>query len=368
VYSAADHSSHHPPPRVSVALCYKNFAAHKGISHIGLGVAALNTCKVLRRAGVDAHVWPLIDCAMLKDRLAQFPHITHVVISAPWIPTVELQRLGQKYPNVEFVVNCHSNVGFLQADSNGVQVFKELLHAEHGSWNLHIAGNSEKFVRWVHDTFEANCQHLPNLYYLDHTAREMPPMYSGGVLKIGAFGATRPLKNLMSAAAAAMELASQMRVDLQFWISGGREDGGGPMLRAIRKLFEGESTRRLHEAHWAPWPEFKTKFVRPMHLLMQPSYTESFNMVTADGISMGVPSVVSHAIDWVPAHWQANADDVFDLTRVARALIHDKHAARDGLRALEVHNDTGLRAWLAYLQGAGQHSLVHGHGHGRGRA
>jgi hypothetical protein len=346
--------------RVSVALVYKNFGLNKGVSHIGLGVAALNTAKSLRRAGVDAHVWPIVNPADLKALLAQHSHITHVVVSAPWIPTVELQRLGLKYPNVEFCVNCHSNVGFLQADSNGVQVFKELLHAEHGSWNLHVAGNSEKFVRWVQDTFETHCAYLPNLYYLDHTAREMPPLYAGGTLKIGAFGATRPLKNLMSAAAAAMELAAQLRVDLQFWISGGREDGGGVMIRAIRKLFEGESTRRLHEAHWAPWPEFKTKFVRPMHLLMQPSYTESFNMVTADGISMGVPSVVSHAIDWAPRHWQANADDVFDLTRVARHLLQDRHAVRDGLRALEVHNAAGLRAWLAYLHGHGQHSVVHG--------
>lgn len=351
---------------VSVVLAYKNFGLSKGVSHIGLGVAALNTAKVLRaRAGVESHVWPIVDVAMLAARLAQFPTVTHVVISAPWIATVDLQRLALKYPNTEFVVNCHSNVGFLQADSNGVQVFKELLHAEHGAWNLRVAGNSEKFARWVQDTFEANCAYLPNLYYLDHTAREHPPGYTGGVLKIGAFGATRPLKNLMSAAAAAMALAAQLRVDLQFWISAGREDGGGVMVRAIRKLFEGDSTRRLHEAHWAPWPEFKAKFVRPMHLLVQPSYTESFNMVTADGVAMGVPSVVSHAITWVPRHWQADADDVSDLTRVARALLHDRHAARDGLRALERHNEAGLHAWLAYLHGHGQHSLVHGHAHGR---
>ncbi len=35
-----------------LVLAYKNFAAHQNISHIGLGVSALNTCKVLRRGGV----------------------------------------------------------------------------------------------------------------------------------------------------------------------------------------------------------------------------------------------------------------------------------------------------------------------------
>ncbi len=345
-----------------VALCYKNFAAQKGISHIGLGVAALNTCKVLRRAGVHAHVWPLEHVGDLRTRLLHH-HPSHVVISAPWIPTTELMRLSMEYPNIQFAVNCHSNVGFLQADSNGVANFKELIHAEAGSWNIRVAGNSQKFCRWVHDAFESRCLYLPNLYFLDETARDRPPGYSGGTLKIGAFGATRPLKNLMSAAAAAFEISSQLRVDLQFWINGGREDGGATMVRAVQKLFEGEPTRRLHLAPWSAWSHFKARYVRSMHLLMQPSYTESFNMVTADGVSEGVPSVVSDAITWAPRHWQAQADDVFDMARVGRQLLHDRHAARDGLRALEAHNNTGLGSWISYVHdhGVGQHSAVHGH-------
>jgi hypothetical protein len=353
--------NHNGGRRLKVALAYKNFAAQKGVSHIGLGVAALNTCKVLRRAGIDALVWPIVDVAMLKTRLAEHPELTHVVISAPWISGYDMQILAHAHPDVEFAVNCHSNVGFLQADSNGVSVFKDLLQAEHGTWNIHVAGNSQKFCRWVQSAFEADCAWLPNLYYLDHTSRAHAPGYTGGTLKIGAFGATRPLKNLMSAAGAAFELAAELRVDVQFWISGGRLDGGDTMVRAVRKLFEGETRARLHEAPWSPWPKFRTHYVRAMHLLLQPSYTESFNMVTADGISQGVPSVVSHAIDWAPANWQVNSDDVFEITRVGRALLQDRRAAADGLRALEAHNDAGLRAWQAYLAGGGVHSIVHGH-------
>ena len=32
-------------PNMSAVLAYKNFAAHRNISHIGLGVAAINTLK-----------------------------------------------------------------------------------------------------------------------------------------------------------------------------------------------------------------------------------------------------------------------------------------------------------------------------------
>ena len=39
---------------LKVILAYKNFAANKNISHIGLGVSAMNTAKVLRRHGIAA--------------------------------------------------------------------------------------------------------------------------------------------------------------------------------------------------------------------------------------------------------------------------------------------------------------------------
>jgi hypothetical protein len=86
-----------------------------------------------------------------------------------------------------------------------------------------------------------------------------------------------------------------------------------------------------------------------MHLLLQPSYTESFNMVTADGVAEGVPSVVSHAIDWVPDHWKASMDDVLDIARVGRYLLTDPYAPQEGLDALKSHNTEGLKAWQAFL-------------------
>ena len=81
------------------------------------------------------------------------------------------------------------------------------------------------------------------------------------------------------------------------------------------------------------------------------SMTETFNVVSADGISQGVASVVSDAIDWAPLHWQAHIDDAFDVARVGRQLLSDHRAAHDGLKALTRHNHDGLRAWRTYLEG-----------------
>src|SRR5258708_24182185 len=97
-----------------LVLAYKNFAAHLNISHIGLGVSALNTCKVLRRGGVVADVWPVVNAKDLGDRLRRDP-ATHVVVAAPWIPSADVYSLVLANSSTRFAVNCHSNVGFLQA-------------------------------------------------------------------------------------------------------------------------------------------------------------------------------------------------------------------------------------------------------------
>ena len=122
-------------------LAYKNFAAYQNISHIGLGVSALNTSKVLARQGVTSEVWAVTQSSDLAARLRQSP-ATHVVIAAPWIPSADLQGLLAAFPATRFAVNCHSNVGFLQADTNGVKLMREGMEIEMGSSRFHIAGNS----------------------------------------------------------------------------------------------------------------------------------------------------------------------------------------------------------------------------------
>ena len=331
-----------------VILAYKNFAANRNISHIGLGVSAINTSKVLRRQGIRADVWPIVNASEMHDRLQRDP-ASHVVVSAPWIPSFEVQRLLADHSETRFAVNCHSNVGFLQADANGVRLVREAMDLETCSHNFHLAGNSQKFCKWVRSAYSRPCTYIPNLYYLERDCAPIRPLFRAGTLRIGAFGATRPLKNIMSAAGAAAHISRSLKADLELWLSAGRTEGGGDtILRAARAMLDGIPNVRLVENGWQSWPRFR-QTVSHMHLLLQPSYTESFNMVTADGVAEGVPSVVSDAIDWAPEHWKANTDDVLDIARVGRYLLSDPQAVPDGLEALKAHNKAGLTAWLAFL-------------------
>lgn len=350
----------HDPQPLRLILAYKNFAA-PGISHIGLGVSALNTCKVLEREGIHCEVWPIRNSRDIVKRLeaeysTPYP-ITHVVVSAPWIPIPEWQPILSRWHRIHFAVSVHSNIGFLQADPNGTDNLGRCIHLEKSWPNFRLCANNKTFGKWVNDTHAGPCQWLPNLYYLHEFSGRTRPVFgntgpgAGGTLQIGCFGAIRPLKNGMSAAAAAIQIARAMRCKLEFWVSNGRSEGGGlTVLNAMSQLFPRNPNpqERIIRSDWAAWPEFR-QTIASMHLLLQPSYTESFNMVTADGIAEGVPSVVSSAIEWVPEHWQADADDVADIARVGRYLLTDPTAAQEGLEALQAYVEEGIRAWKQYL-------------------
>lgn len=331
---------------MQVALAYKNFAANRAICHIGLGVTAFNAAKSIRAAGIEASVWPIVSAADLANQLKASP-VAHVVVSAPWISTPELAQLSADFPETQFAVNCHSNLGFLQADPSAMRLLREGIDLERCTSNFRIAANSHRLTRWVESAYAAPCQHLPNMYYLDKIEPKRE-RYSGGTLRIGAFGATRALKNLMTAAGAAVEIANGLRADLELWISAGRNEGGGSVVDAVRQMTQGLPHVKLIENGWQTWPQFR-QTVRHMHLLLQPSYTESFNVVTADGVAEGVPSVVSEAIHWVPNNWKAKVDDAGDIARIGRSLLESRRAPAQGLAALKKHNATALRTWKDYL-------------------
>jgi hypothetical protein len=329
-----------------VLLAYKNFAANRAISHIGLGVTALNAAKTLRATGVPAEVLPITNSSDLRARV-DTANASHVVISAPWIPTSELAQLCHDFKNTQFAVTCHSNLGFLQADPNAMRLLREGLELRRTSWNFRMAANCSRLAAWVESAYGMPCLLLPNMYHLDG-ADPKRELYSGGTLRIGAFGATRALKNLMTAAGAALRIANAERADLEFWISSGRNEGAGSVIDAVRQMMHGLPHVKLVENGWQTWPQFR-QTVRHMHLLLQPSYTESFNVVTADGIAEGVPSVVSDAIDWAPRSWKAPVDNACAIAETGRGLLRSRRAAAKGMAALRAHNRIALREWSAFL-------------------
>jgi hypothetical protein len=338
-------------PNFKLLLAPLNFSGHnQHVSHTGLGVSAMNTAKVLRGNGINVVVRPVKDLADLKAKIAaESP--SHVVVNALWLPTNDLAGLVLWRSDIAFAVLIHSNLAFLQVEAKGITLLRQAIDLELGSvGNFAVAANSRNAVRGLQESYECPATYLPNLYYLDSTVRAQRPKWHGGTLRIGAFGALRPLKNPTGSAFAALAIAANLGADLEFHINTGRNDGGWAdrLVAAVDAIFAGLPNAKVVKNSWSPWADFR-KLVRHMHLLLQPSFTESFNVVSADGVAEGVASVVSDVIEWAPNPWKAPPDNTEAIARTGRTLLSDSYTGVDGVAALNAHNADGVNQWTVWL-------------------
>lgn len=337
----------------SVAIFYKNFAATKGISHIGLGVSASLNAKVLTANVAPAVVIPsrhnidIVAGIAAHNKSHEFP-ITHAIISAPWLSIRDLRAMAEFYKDIQFLVVSHSNVGFLQADPNGTRLLREGLALSKELPNFKIGGNCRKFTEWMQIAYGVPVVLLPNMYPSEGVIKHWD---GSNPIRIGIFGAIRPQKNVLTAVAAAIAIGRILGRSVELYTSSGREEGGvGTLLNAMNQLTINVPNFTMIKAPWRPWSAFR-EVVGSMDLLIQTSYTESFNMVTADGVSMGVPSVTSEAITWVPKQWQANSDNALDVARVGIRLLTNNRIREKGFQALDIHNKVALDCWREYITG-----------------
>ncbi len=341
--------------KLRVVFIFKNFGLIKGISHIGLGVAAANTSETLKQHGIHAEVWSILNyedmvLELKNEHSKKHKPITHVIISAPWVPTALLAELVYIYKHIKFTVVSHSNVGFLAADRNGVKLLREEIILQNNINNFQVAGNSKRFADWATIAWETPVVFLPNLYNIkDMEQSNKKRWHKGDTLRIGCFGAVRPLKNQITAAAAALAIAKELDTPAELWLNSGRSEGGGQWaIQAIEQLVGHIPHFKVKYKSWSPWQDFR-KFVGKMHLNLQCSYTESFNMVCADSIYEGVPMVVSEAITWAPKDWVGNVDDALELAGVGIRLLKDSRAGHEGQEALIQYVKDGVKAWKKYL-------------------
>ena len=335
---------------IRVAIVFKNFASWTGISHIGLNVAALTNARVLNQHGIPTTVFPVKNNVDLVRYIEEYNEkherpLTHVIISAPWLSSWDMKCLIDGFPKIQFAIESHSNVGFLQADPQAVRKLRDVQALGKTHSNIRVAGNSSRFVDWMRLVYDQPVVLLPNLY-------PMIPFdfktWDGNGIKIGTFGAVRPQKNFMTAAAAALAMSKILGVPTELHMNTGGEGDGGSVARAITEMCQDVPNFTLIRHMWQPWEKF-IELIASMNIMIQPSYTESFNMVTADGIVVGVPSVVSSAITWAPDSWKADSDDALDIARTGCLMLQNSGTIYSGLKSLKHQNRYALEHWEKYL-------------------
>ena len=334
---------------MKLLLIYKDFrAANPGVSHVGLGVTSKNTAAVLKREGIDAESYGVISFGDIVKRLS-FNDVTHCVIGAPWVSVVEMETLITTFKDVKFARTSHSNFGFLAAEPPAIKLLRGYKELQDKYPNFTVAGNCDRFTHAWGRMYNTHVLYLPNLYNLEG-AKSLPAVRIDDTLRIGIFGSIRPLKNFVSAVAACIDISTRVNKKVDIYLSSGRDEGHGALTnRAIDELVIGLPNVKLIRSVWRDHSAFR-QLVGSMDLLMQPSYTETFNMVSADGVAEGVPSVVSEVITWTPRSWIAPIDDVGKIAWTGlELLLHRGEEALAGLNYLQWYVADGLKYWRKWL-------------------
>ena len=136
----------------------------------------------------------------------------------------------------------------------------------------------------------------------------------------------RPLKNPLTQAAAACLLNKTHQTRLVVQAS---DDGEKDFLmNQIKRLCRAGQTK-LKEVKWMPHRKYKDFIARNVDVGLQVSYTESFNYVALDHLSLGIPVIGSDAIRYLPRKWQAKCDSIPDIAAKMESVIEGYTEASD---------------------------------------
>jgi glycosyltransferase involved in cell wall biosynthesis len=281
----------------------------------GLSNSVRFVVDMLNRHGVVA-VAEQADDNNCIDRLVTKHRPTHVIIEAYWVVPEKFDVLKPLHPTVRWIVRNHSEVPFLANEGSAFGWTVEYLRRGiQVMCNSKRAQSAMRAVAHAHGMPEGLVTYGPNVYPAQAVEAVRPHLHPAGPkIDICCFGAIRPLKNHMSQAIAAIQFADAIGKRLRFHVNGTRVEGGGnPILKNLRNLFDG-SLHELVEHDWLDHEQF-VALIGTMRIAMQVSYTETFNIVSADAMSRSVPVVVSD-VPWLGDYAEAEPNKIGAMVRL----------------------------------------------------
>jgi len=285
-----------------------------------------------------------------------------VIIEAYWVVPEKFEILHKLHPNVKWVIRNHSKSPFLA--NEGIAFDWSMRYTDYD--NVYVSSNAEvtndeiaqliynHHADWSLAEAKERTPFLPNYYPIQKIKRDRhdykPRSHE---VHIGCFGAIRPLKNHVIQALAAIRFADRIGKKLYFHINATRaeNEGANNVLKNLRKIFE-NIDHELVEHSWMKHADF-LQLIGTMDFGLQVSYTETFNIVTADQISQGVPVIVSNEVDWVDGLFYADPNDSADIAE--KLFIANIYARAQGWvlknhNNLDKYNEKTRRQWIHEIQ------------------
>jgi hypothetical protein len=283
------------------------------------------------------------------------------IIEAYWVVPEKFEVLHKLHPRVKWVIRNHSALPFLA--NEGMAMDWSLRYMDYN--NVHLCSNDARtdqemreligvYKGWTKDQANDRVTLLSNFY--PETFRPRLPKVESEFVDIACFGALRPLKNHLIQAVSAIQYAETRGKQLRFHINGTRlEMKGEPIARNLVKLFDNIPNHELVQHPWMDHPDFCEK-LREMDCAMQVSYTETFNIVTADAVVNDVPVITSPDIVWVNKRFHADPNSSIEIVRALSQAISgdqkDQFFGNGSLNREGLHefNEGSRKLWIDFIE------------------
>lgn len=284
---------------------------------------------------------PSNQVAFARDCIAQVsPQV--VICHAGAIDGAKLAHLARQNPALRFVFVNHSSQSHLVRSAHSV------------ASNHHATAAALELPNFVYGSPDER-NHLaaihgdhPRLQWIPNPVRLPDRNHAGRPGRDGIMLASRvdPVKNLPQQLMAAALL--QRRHGLAVYATV-KQSNHHPELDHLAAAY-GLKLTIVPWMHWDDWMQFLRAHIT---LVMQASFTESFNYVALEGMLCGRPVIGSPAIRYLPGTWQGNPDDPAELAAIGEQLLANYRPAADHARtrgtAYAEEMNQSYREWGAKL-------------------
>ncbi len=328
----------------------------KGLS-TGLFNSATFVKDMLNNEGIAAELEVAIDNNCI-DRLVTLHKPTHVIVEALWVVPSKFAILTKLHPKVKWIIRLHSEMPFMAGEGMAINWIGDYVSYPQlyiGINAPRMLGEIRTFLKikkaWSQEETENRIFYLPNYYPQNYVTKTLD--YNKDHLDIACFGAIRPLKNHLVQAFAALKFADKIDKKLHFHINSGRiEMKGDPVLNNLRSFFQHlvDNGHQLIGHEWCPREKF-LKICAKMDIGMQCNFSETFNIVSADLLSQGVPILGSKEIPWssdffnsTPSESDEIANQLDNIYKFPseNVLLHQK--------MLTMYTNDTVKIWNKYVK------------------
>lgn len=279
------------------------------------------------------------------------------IIEAYWVVPEKFEVLTKLHPKIKWVIRNHSALPFLA--NEGMAMDWSLRYMDYK--NVFLCSNDFRtdvemcdmisiYKGWSKEETRRRVSLLSNYYPETFRARETKQ--KGEFVDLACFGALRPLKNHLIQAVAAVQYAEQHNQKLRFHINGTRmEMKGEPIARNLTKFFEILPKHELVQHPWRDHADF-CETLRDMDVAMQVSYTETFNIVSADAVVNDVPVITSSDIVWVDKMFHADPNCSVSIKKaIDRAITWAENPNHSNLNRSGLHefNVKSMKLWKDFV-------------------